>query len=60
MPGISIHVVDIGYPRRETQGQLEICTDLSQVSPASIDCAMLMDVIEHVDDDVGLLKAVIA
>jgi SAM-dependent methyltransferase len=53
-----VYAVDINYPIDATNGRLVICTDLDQVPSASVDCAVLMDVLEHVDDDVGLLQAV--
>jgi len=53
-----VYAVDVNYGNRSVEGQLVICTDLDQVPSGSIDCAVLMDVLEHVDDDVGLLQAV--
>jgi len=53
-----VYAVDVNYGNRAVEGQLVICTDLDQVPSGSVDCAVLMDVLEHVDDDVGLLHAV--
>lgn len=53
-----VHAVDVNYGNRAVEGQLVICTDLAQVPSESVDCAVLMDVLEHVDDDVGLLQTV--
>ena len=53
-----VYAVDVNYLERATTGRVVVCTDLNQVPSASIDCALLMDVLEHVDDDVGLLRAV--
>jgi SAM-dependent methyltransferase len=53
-----VYAVDVNYPEAGTDGRVVVCTDLNQVPSASIDCALLMDVLEHVDDDAGLLHAV--
>ena len=53
-----IYAVDVNYGSRANEGQVVVCTDLAQVPSGSVDCAVLMDVLEHVDDDVGLLRAV--
>jgi SAM-dependent methyltransferase len=53
-----VFAVDVNYAQPRAEGRVVICTDLAQVPPASIDCALLMDVLEHVDDDVGLLRGV--
>jgi len=53
-----VRAIDVNYPTRGPDGQLVICADLDQVPAGSIDCAVLMDVLEHVDDDVGLLRSV--
>jgi len=53
-----VFAVDVHYPDPHAEGHLVICTDLEQVPSASIDCALLMDVLEHVDDDAGLLRGV--
>ena len=53
-----VYAVDVNYGNRGVEGQLVICTDLDQVPSGSVDCVVLMDVLEHVDDDVGLLRAV--
>ena len=53
-----IYAVDVDYENRGVEAQLVICTDLDQVPSGSVDCAVLVDVLEHVDDDVGFLHAV--
>jgi hypothetical protein len=53
-----VHAVDVHYEHQTSQAQLRICTDLSQVPPGSVDCAVLMDVLEHVPDDLATLRAV--
>jgi len=53
-----VFAVDVNYPEAGTDGPVVVCTDLVQVASGSIDCAVLMDVIEHVDDDVGLVRDV--
>jgi SAM-dependent methyltransferase len=53
-----VYAVDVNYGNRAVEGQLVICTNLDQVPSGAVDCAVLMDVLEHVDDDVGLLDAV--
>src|SRR3974390_3538408 len=53
-----VYAVDVNYPEAGTEGRVVVCTDLNQVPSGSIDCALLMDVLEHVDDDVDLLRAV--
>lgn len=53
-----IYAVDVNYGNRAVEGQLVVCTELNQVPSGSVDCAVLMDVLEHVDDDVGLVQAV--
>jgi SAM-dependent methyltransferase len=50
-----VFAVDVGYATPRVDGQLVVCTDLSQVPAHSVDCAVLMDVLEHVDDDLHLL-----
>lgn len=53
-----VFAVDVHYAQRGADGQIVSCTDLDQVPTGSIDCAVLMDVIEHVGDDVGLVRSV--
>jgi SAM-dependent methyltransferase len=53
-----VYAVDVHYANAGAEAQLVICTDLAQVPSGSVDCAVLMDVLEHVDDDAGLLRAV--
>jgi SAM-dependent methyltransferase len=54
----TIYAVDVNYGSSRAEEQLEVCTDLTQVPPASVDWVLLMDVLEHVEDDLGLLNAV--
>ena len=54
----AIYAVDVNYSRVNNGDQVIQCTDLKQVPAASIDHAILMDVLEHVEDDVGLLRDV--
>lgn len=53
-----VYAVDANYPDAGIEGPLVVCTDIAQVPPGSVDRAVLMDVIEHVDDDVGLVRDV--
>jgi hypothetical protein len=53
-----IYAVDVNYTERASEDQIMVCTDLSQVPSRSIDVALLMDVLEHVADDLALLRAV--
>lgn len=53
----AIYAVDVHYGEPTVNGQIHVCTDLAQVPSASIDWAVLMDVLEHVDDDIGLVEA---
>jgi SAM-dependent methyltransferase len=53
-----VYVVDVNYAEPAVDGRLRICTNLDQVPAAAVDCAILMDVLEHVPDDAGLLRAV--
>lgn len=53
-----VFAVDVHYPEPAVENTVVVCTDLDQVPPRSIDCALLMDVLEHVDDDVGLVRDV--
>lgn len=52
-----VHAVDVNYGRPEVQGRIRVCTDLAQVPLESIDCAVMMDVLEHVPDDVEFLES---
>lgn len=52
-----VYAVDVNYGAPTVEGKIHICTDLAQVPPASIDCAVLMDVLEHVPDDSEFLDA---
>jgi hypothetical protein len=52
----SICAIDTNYTELHTEPQITTYVDITQVRSASIDCALLMDVIEHVEDDVGLLR----
>jgi len=52
-----IYAVDVNAPDRHEDGIL-VCQTLHQVPDGSIDCAILMDVIEHVNDDVAMLREV--
>lgn len=53
-----VFAVDVHYENPHAEGRLVVCTDLDQVPADSIDCALLMDVLEHVDDDTRLLQGV--
>ena len=53
-----VYAVDINYAEQANEDGLIVCTDLQQVPSHSIDCVILMDVLEHVRDDVGLLRDV--
>lgn len=53
-----IYAIDVNYPNVNNGGQVIQCTDVRQVPAASIDHAILMDVLEHVEDDAGLLREV--
>ncbi|MBI4521354.1 MAG: methyltransferase domain-containing protein, partial [Gemmatimonadetes bacterium] len=53
-----VFAVDANYPEATVDGPVVVCTDLAQVPAGSVDCAVLMDVLEHVDDDVGLVRDV--
>ena len=52
-----IYAVDVNAPDRREDGIL-VCQNLHQVPAGSIDCAILMDVIEHVNDDIAMLREV--
>jgi hypothetical protein len=52
-----VYAVDVNYGAPRIDGSIRICTDLVQVPSESIDCAVLMDVLEHIVDDVGLLDS---
>lgn len=52
-----IYAVDVHYGEPAVNGQIHVCTDLAQVPSSSIDWAILMDVLEHVGDDIGFLEA---
>ena len=54
----TVYAVDVNYDQRRNEDRIVVCTDLQQVPSRSIDCAILMDVLEHVKDDVGLLRDV--
>lgn len=58
LTGAPVYAVDANYSETAVDGPLIVCTDLAQVPPGSVDCALLMDVIEHVDDDAGLVRDV--
>lgn len=53
-PGRMI-VVDTGYERAATLDGILLLTRLSEVADGSLDLAFLMDVLEHAQDDRGLL-----
>lgn len=53
-----VYAIDVNYQAQSIEGELVICTDLNQVPSASVDCALLMDVLEHAADDAALLHAV--
>jgi len=53
-----ICAVDVNYARQDAEPQIDVFTDITQIPAASIDCAVLMDVLEHVNDDVALLRDV--
>lgn len=52
-----IYAVDVHYDQPTVNGQIHVCTALAQVPSASIDWAVLMDVLEHVADDIAFLEA---
>ena len=54
----SVYAVDVNYDQQRNEDRIVVCTDLQQVPSSSVDCAILMDVLEHVKDDVGLLRDV--
>ena len=55
---VHVYAVDVNYAEEAHEDGIIACTDLRQVPSHSIDCAVLMDVLEHVKDDVGLLRDV--
>lgn len=52
-----IYAVDVHYGEPTVDGRIHVCTSLEQVPAGSIDWAVLMDVLEHVPDDIGFLEA---
>ena len=54
----TIYAVDVNYGSARAEAHLAVCTDLAEVPTASVDWVLLMDVLEHVEDDLGLLNAV--
>lgn len=53
-----VYAVDVNYSSAGNDDGIARCTAMGQVPAASIDCAILMDVLEHVEDDVALLHEV--
>jgi SAM-dependent methyltransferase len=53
-----IYAVDVNFTDNRHEDRIFVCTSIDQVPRRSIDCAILMDVIEHVSDDVALLRDV--
>lgn len=54
----TIYAVDVNYGSSRAEEQIEACADLAHVPPGSVNWVLLMDVLEHVEDDLGLLQAV--
>jgi 2-polyprenyl-3-methyl-5-hydroxy-6-metoxy-1,4-benzoquinol methylase len=53
--GCDMHQAALEFAKRRTTGEL-ICIDANELKGSDFDCALLCDVIEHADDDLGLLK----
>ena len=53
--GCDMHQSALDYARNRTTGRL-LCIDANELKGSDYDCALLCDVIEHADDDLGLLK----
>lgn len=53
-----IYAVDVNFPEPRIDDRIVVCTQLQQVPSRAIDCAVLMDVLEHVPDDVQVLRDV--
>lgn len=53
-----VYAVDINFVGQPAEPGLVICTNLDEVPSQAADCAILMDVLEHVDDDVALVRGV--
>jgi hypothetical protein len=50
-----MHQTALDYARNRTTGRL-MCIDANELKGSGFDCALLCDVIEHADDDLGLLE----
>jgi 2-polyprenyl-3-methyl-5-hydroxy-6-metoxy-1,4-benzoquinol methylase len=53
--GCDMHQTALDYARNRTSGPL-MCIDANELKGSEFDCALLCDVIEHADDDLGLLR----
>jgi SAM-dependent methyltransferase len=53
--GCDMHQSALDYARNRTTGPLT-CMDANDLKGSDYDCALLCDVIEHVEDDLGLLQ----
>jgi len=53
--GCDMHQTALDYAANRTTGKL-MCMDANELKGSNFDCALLCDVIEHTDDDLGLLR----
>ncbi len=53
---LPIYAVDSHYPADLSDARILVRREIAQVPGASVDCAILMDVLEHVDDEAELLE----
>jgi SAM-dependent methyltransferase len=55
----NIYCVDLNFSEEKDHGQVKQLIDVSKIPANTVDCLLLMDVLEHVEDDVSFLRSML-
>lgn len=55
-----VYAVDVNYSKEEEEGGIVKCKTLSSVTCRNIDCIIMMDVLEHIENDKEFIREVLS